>query len=256
MEDAHLHNMLRKDGARPRRGTMVNSDEEGPAVSSSASQQHQPVLPAKIQRQSSLRRDIDRDGVDQARRNSADIPATRIDTGVKDHSSDEHVRAASSRPSTANPSAPAKWSGSVEQRLLRDLPFNLQGLSSSNLQFSSASSLKLPSNLSAPITSLLNTLAEPCLLYKGLSVFVESEEGGLVNQSLRAAIAVELRAYLSLVATLEAEIRQALAAIGEGTEPQGVRKGGVTLKRCVVWTRDATMALRLMSLIVEEAQSK
>ena len=77
-----------------------------------------------------------------------------------------------------------------------------------------------------------------------------------MNQSLRAAIAIELRAYLSLVATLEAEIRQALVAIGDGTEPQGVRKGGVTLKRCVVWTRDATMALRLMSLIVEEAQSK
>jgi hypothetical protein len=32
----------------------------------------------------------------------------------------------------------------------------------------------------APITSLLNTLAEPCLLYKGLSAFVGSEEGGLV----------------------------------------------------------------------------
>jgi gamma-tubulin complex component 3 len=34
-------------------------------------------------------------------------------------------------------------------------------------------------------------LAEPCLLYKGLSAFVGSEEGGLVNQSLRAAIAIE-----------------------------------------------------------------
>ncbi|KAJ5188585.1 Spc97/Spc98 [Penicillium cf. griseofulvum] len=254
MEEAHLHNMLGK-GGRPRRGTMIDSEDEGPAVSSSASQQHQRILPAKMERQSSLRHDIDR-GVDQAGRSSTEIPAARVETGVNDLANDEHVRAASPRPSTANPSGPAEFSGSAEHRLLRDLPFNLQGLSSSNLQFSSSSSLKLPSNLSAPITSLLNTLAEPCLLYKGLSVFVESEDGGLVNQSLRAAIAIELRAYLSLVATLEAEIRQALAAIGDGTEAQGVRKGGVTLKRCVVWTRDATMALRLMSLIVEEAQSK
>ncbi|KAJ5950809.1 Gamma tubulin complex protein 3 [Penicillium vulpinum] len=253
MDEAHLHNMLGK-GGRSRRGTMIDSEDEGPAISSSASQQHHRVLPAKVERQSSLKRDVNRDGGDQAGRGEAEIPATRVDAGVNDRSSDE--RASSPRPSTANPSDPAKFSGSVEHRLLRDLPFNLQGLSSSNLQFSSSSSLKLPSNLSAPITSLLNTLAEPCLLYKGLSAFVETEEGGLVNQSLRAAIAIELRAYLSLVATLEAEIRQALAAIGDGNEPQGVRKGGVTLKRCVVWTRDATMALRLMSLIVEEAQSK
>jgi gamma-tubulin complex component 3 len=256
MEEGNLQNMLGKNGARPRRNTVIDSDDEGPAVSSSASQQHHRVPVAKLERQSSLRHDLNREGIDRDGRNVAEKPVNRVETGPNDRSSDENIRASSPRPSSANPSDPAKMSGSVEHRLLRDLPFNLQGLSSSNLQFSSSSSLKLPSNLSAPVTSLLNTLAEPCLLYKGLSMFVEGADGGLVNQSLRAAIAIELRAYLSLVATLEAEIRQALAAIGDGTEPQGVRKGGVTLKRCVVWTRDATMALRLMSLIVEEAQSK
>jgi gamma-tubulin complex component 3 len=253
MDEAHLQNMVRKGGARPRRGTVVDSEDEGPAVSSSASQIHQRVPPAKLEQQSSLRYDVDRDEVDHATRGGTERPPSRAETGANDRYSDERARVPSPRPSS---SGQAKNSGSVEHQLLRDLPFNLQGLSSSNLHFSSPSSLKLPSNLPAPITSLLNSLAEPCLLYKGLSVFVESEEGGLVNQSLRAAIAIELRAYLSLVATLEAEIRQALAAIGDGTEPQGVRKGGVTLKRCVVWTRDATMALRLMSLIMEEAQSK
>ncbi|KAJ5561429.1 hypothetical protein N7535_004104 [Penicillium sp. DV-2018c] len=256
MEQGNLQNMLGKNGARPRRNTAIDSDDEGPAVSSSASQQHHRAPKAKLERQSSLRHDIDREGVDYAGRNTAEKPISRVETGANDRSSEKDIRASSPRPSSAKASDPAKSSGSVEHRLLRDLPFNLQGLSSSNLQFSSSSSLKLPSNLSAPITSLLNTLAEPCLLYKGLSMFVDGGDGGLVNQSLRAAIAIELRAYLSLVATLEAEIRQALAAIGDGTEPQGVRKGGVTLKRCVVWTRDATMALRLMSLIVEEAQSK
>jgi gamma-tubulin complex component 3 len=157
---------------------------------------------------------------------------------------------------TETPASHARSTESVENGLLRDLPFNLQGLSSTNLQFQSTSVLKLPSNLPAPIVSLLNALAEPCLLYKELAGFVESAEGGLVNQSLRAAVANELRSYLGLVATLEAEIRQALAAIGNASTMQGVRKGGVTLKRCMVWTRDATMALRLMSLIVEEARGK
>lgn len=143
----------------------------------------------------------------------------------------------------------------AENGLLRDLPFVLQGLSSSNLEFTS-STLKLPPTLPIPLVSLLNTLAEPGLLYKGLSAFVESSSGGLLNQSLRAALSNELRSYLGLVATLEGEIRRALAAPGASTSPASVAKTGVTLKRCVVWTRDATMALRLMSVIVEEAQSK
>lgn len=104
------------------------------------------------------------------------------------------------------------------------------------------------------MTSLLHTLAEPCLLYKGLSTFVDSSEGGLVSQALRAAIGNELRSYLSLVATLEGEIRRALTAAADETDPKGAVKGAVTLKRCVIWTREATMALRLMSSMVEQSK--
>ncbi|EDN02187.1 predicted protein [Histoplasma mississippiense (nom. inval.)] len=87
--------------------------------------------------------------------------------------------------------------------------------------------------------------------------FVEETEGGLVKQSVRAAIGNELRSYLGLVATLEGEIRSALATVSDNsTEPKGTLKAGVTLKRCVVWMREATMALRLMSLIVEESRGK
>ncbi|KAH0292936.1 hypothetical protein M436DRAFT_69483 [Aureobasidium namibiae CBS 147.97] len=142
-----------------------------------------------------------------------------------------------------------------EAQLLRDLPFTLQGLSSTNLAFSD-SSLKLPSTLPVPIISLLHTLAEPSLLYRSLSAFVESSEGGLVGQSLRSAIGVELRAYLGLVATLEAQIRRALTQLQESPGNLGLGKAGVTLKRCVVWTREATMGLRLMSMMVEEAKEK
>ena len=143
-----------------------------------------------------------------------------------------------------------------EPSLLRDLPFCLQGLSTTNLHFA-ADSLKIPRNLPVPIVSLLHTLAEPCLLYRRLSAFIEQSEGGLVEQSLRAAVGNELRSYLGLVATLEGEIRRALTALSEdGSDPISVMKSGVTLKRCVVWMRDATMALRLMSLMVEQSQSK
>lgn len=144
----------------------------------------------------------------------------------------------------------------TELELLRDLPFNLQGLSSANLEFTSPASLKLPSTLPIPILSLLHTLSEPCLLYRSLAEFVLEKDGGLINQSLRAAISDELRSYLTLIATLEGEIRRALTANEKGETPQNIRLAGVTLKRCVVWTRDATLGLRLMSLIVQASKEK
>ena len=143
-----------------------------------------------------------------------------------------------------------------ETALLRDLPFTLQGLSSSHLPFSPPSTLRIPPTLPVPIVSILHTLAEPSLLYKSLSAFVQSPDEGLLGQSLRAAIAGELRSYLGLVATLEGQIRRALSSLDETTPRGGIGKAGVTLKRCVVWTREATMGLRLISLIGEESKSK
>lgn len=142
----------------------------------------------------------------------------------------------------------------TEMALLRDLPFTLQGLSSTHLSFSSSRILKLPHTLPPPIISILHTLAEPSLLYKGLAEFVQSSEGGLLGQSLRAAIEGELRSYLGLVATLEAQIRRALSSIGKDQSTGAISKTGVTLRRCIVWTREATMGLRLLSLIAEESK--
>ena len=71
----------------------------------------------------------------------------------------------------------------------------------------------------------------------------------MVGQSLKSAIGLELRGYINLVGSLENEIRRAVATADTAI---GVRTAGVTLKRCVVWTREATMGLRLMSLIVEQ----
>ncbi|KAF3915066.1 hypothetical protein ABW21_db0205857 [Orbilia brochopaga] len=149
-----------------------------------------------------------------------------------------------------------------EVALLKDLPFTLQGVSSKNLTFTNENTLKLPPNLPIPLISLLHTLAEPALLYRSLSAFVEesdSAEGksGLVNQSLSAAIGNELKAYLSLVAGLEGEIRRASGILGDDDEHGlAMRKAGVTLRRCVIWTREATMGLRLLSAIVEASTEK
>ncbi|KAI1341414.1 spindle pole body component alp6 [Xylariaceae sp. FL0016] len=144
----------------------------------------------------------------------------------------------------------------TEPALLRDLPYTLQGLSSTTLPFGKEYSLKLPSTLPPPLIGLLHTLAEPSLLYWTLEDFVKTPTRGLLDQSLRAAIKDELRSYLTLVATLEGQIRRALATIDENAPRNGIGKAGVTLKRCVVWTREATMGLRLMSLIAEQSKSK
>ncbi|KAI2469463.1 spindle pole body component alp6 [Annulohypoxylon bovei var. microspora] len=143
-----------------------------------------------------------------------------------------------------------------EPALLRDLPYTLQGLSSTTLPFGNDYSLKLPATLPSPIIGILHTLAEPSLLYRTLEDFVKAPIKGLIGQSLRAAISNELRSYLTLVATLEGQIRRALSTINENAPRSGIGKAGVTLKRCVVWTREATMGLRLMSLIAEESKSK
>ncbi|KJZ78725.1 hypothetical protein HIM_02116 [Hirsutella minnesotensis 3608] len=143
-----------------------------------------------------------------------------------------------------------------ETVMLRDLPFTLQGLSSTSLPFLSQDTLKLPSTLPLPLISILHTVAEPALLYRRLDAFCKSSPRGLLGQSLRSAIGNELRSYLSLIATLEGQIRRALSSLDESSPRGGIGKAGVTLKRCVVWTREATMGLRLMCLIAEESDDK
>ena len=138
--------------------------------------------------------------------------------------------------------------GPSEAALLRDLPFTLP--------FTSLTTLDLPPNLPIPIISLLHTLAEPSLLFRSLSDFVESRDEGLIGQSLRSAISSELRSYLGLISTLEGAIRRAITSLDSHEQQGRVGKAGVTLRRCVVWTREATMGLRLMSLMVEKAKGR
>lgn len=151
------------------------------------------------------------------------------------------------------------WPDSLEPSeatILRDLPFMLQGVSTTHFAFNSATTMRMPQSLPGPLISLLHALAEPGLLYRGLANFQESADGGLISQSLRSAISDELRAYLGLVASLEGQIRRALTDLDGASSRARLGKAGVTLKRCVIWTRDATMGLRLMSTIVEESRNR
>lgn len=242
LDDGNLDNLLFKSRAGMR-GALVD-DDEGPAISSSVSQRgealdrRRPVRPAAT-------------GKPRRSRPATTEEARETSSGrARGTSTPREVPQATPSQTEKQESSPTK---TAESSLLRDLPFILQGLSSTNMEFSSSTVLKLPTNLPIPMVSLLHTLAEPCLLYKELSGFVDSSDGGLVSQALRASIFTELRSYLGLVATLEGEIRRALTAAASD-DPKGMVKGAVTLKRCVVWTRDATMALRLMSIMVEEAK--
>ncbi|KAI9892780.1 MAG: Microtubule-nucleating Tub4p (gamma-tubulin) complex component [Vezdaea aestivalis] len=174
-------------------------------------------------------------------------------TAAKEH-------ADSTRPDDGEGKATAQGEGPgiapSEPTLLRDLPYMLQGVSSDSLSYSAESGITFSPLLPVPIISLLHSLAEPSLLYQKLSVFVKSHQDGSILQSLQAAIGREVQSYLGLVATLDGEIRRALTAIENDPSRSALGKTGVTLKRCVFWTREATMGLRLMSVIVEESHDK
>lgn len=245
MDDGNLDNLLFK--SRPGRRPPVDDVDEGPAISSSVSQRGGP-----LERRRSARGSI---AADKQRRSHPTATEEARDSGHLGRSRATSTPKEAAAPLQQDTQAESTHEKPAESTLLRDLPFVLQGLSSTNMEFSSSTILKLPTDLPIPMISLLHTLAEPCLLYKELSAFVDSSEGGLVSQALRAAIFNELRSYLGLVATLEGEIRRALTAAASD-DPKGMIKGSVTLKRCVVWTRDATMALRLMSTMVEEARGR
>ena len=191
-------------------------------------------------------------------------PSTHRERQRPNSSHDRMRESESTAAGIANPES-GETSGSLyepskgnpaESEILRELPFTLQGVSSNNLQFESSSKLRLPNTLPLPIVSLLHTLAEPSLLYRQLSDFVQSDDDGLIRQSLKAAISIQLREYLSLITTLEGEIRRALTTVEREGPGRDTKKANVTLKRCVIYTRDATMALRLMSLMVEESKCK
>ncbi|KAG4301324.1 hypothetical protein PCK1_002250 [Pneumocystis canis] len=142
-----------------------------------------------------------------------------------------------------------------ECSLLKDVSFILQGISSVSVTFSSNESAIISSKFPFTVASLLSHIVELGLLYKQLSTFISSSQNikktnGLIKQSFFSCLDQELSAYLSLVSALEVEIRKDRLLSDDNLE-----KRSVTLKRVIIWTKDASMGLRLMALMVENCKN-
>ncbi|UKZ52126.1 hypothetical protein TrVGV298_005901 [Trichoderma virens] len=140
---------------------------------------------------SNYREAVARDAVKKrARARSKSIPMPRIeDESMRDSPAPEELPhkipkepkriAEEKQPQPEPPS---------ETAILRDLPFTLQGVSSTTLPFAKDDILRLPATLPLPLISILHTLAEPSLLYRRLDNFCQTPANGLLAQSLRSAI--------------------------------------------------------------------
>ncbi|KAG5519070.1 hypothetical protein PMAC_002156 [Pneumocystis sp. 'macacae'] len=141
-----------------------------------------------------------------------------------------------------------------ESSLLKDVCFILQGISSASVTFSGSGSAVISSKFPPTIASLLSYVVEPGMLYKQLSITISSQDvrntSGLIKQSFFSCLDLELSAYLTLVSALEVEIRKDLLLSDDHLE-----KRSVTLKRIIIWTREASMGLRLMTLMVENCKN-
>ncbi|KTW25846.1 hypothetical protein T552_03119 [Pneumocystis carinii B80] len=142
-----------------------------------------------------------------------------------------------------------------ESTLLKDISFILQGISSSSVRFSNEGSATISPKLPFTVASLLCHIVELGLLYKQLFTFISFSHNikksiGLIKQSFFSCLDQELSAYLNLVSTLEVEIRKDLLLPDDQ-----LKMRSVTLKRIIIWTREASMALRLMALMVENCKN-
>lgn len=123
-------------------------------------------------------------------------------------------------------------------------------------------------SLPAPTRVMLHQLAELGWLYRKIERAVSESSApgpqgkaggatapgraiGMVEQSLHAALKLEMTEYYRLVAVLEGELEDNTGEVGapgvEGLE------GGLTLRRLMVWTEETKLRMRLMATLVEEA---
>ncbi|WBW72192.1 gamma tubulin complex GCP3 subunit Alp6 [Schizosaccharomyces osmophilus] len=135
--------------------------------------------------------------------------------------------------------------------------FILQGVSTDLVSFHDGSadlSQQIPSHHILQIRSL----CEIGLLYRQLKRFADydgfqtspstlrlsessSEEQTLALQSFRAFVSKELTQYLSLIASLESQLRT----------DNSTRSQTVSIRRCIVWTNKPRLKFRILSSIVD-----
>lgn len=75
----------------------------------------------------------------------------------------------------------------------------------------------------------------------------------MVKQSLCSAVNAELTEYFRLVAVLEGELNSLDAPVVEGATGQECFKGGLTLRRVMVWTDPMRLRLGLIARLVSSS---
>ncbi|CAG8441389.1 8353_t:CDS:10 [Ambispora leptoticha] len=102
------------------------------------------------------------------------------------------------------------------------------------------------------IVFVFQGIDEMGLLYGKVDTFVKSKINdssiGLVGQAFCSALQRELTDYFRLMAILESQITKKIE-----TE-KGSSKGGLSLKRVLVWTQDSLAKLRIMSVLVNHCK--
>ncbi|KAG5360963.1 Spindle pole body component alp6 [Yarrowia sp. B02] len=114
--------------------------------------------------------------------------------------------------------------------MLQDIPYIIQGLHTKSYQWT-AEGIELDKNMPLQLVSLVSEALEPALLYRQIREYLDTPTSGLTAQALKGVVEQELRNYLGVVSVLESEIRN---------------KGDVTLRRCVLLLKEATLALRVL----------
>lgn len=179
----------------------------------------------------------------------------------------------------------------TEQELLRDILYILQGIDGKYVHFSTSKptrstsaplegSINIVSDLVClilpdlrrmlimycaqiqvpqPTQDLLHRIAELGWLYRKIDTTIssESQDKGLIVQSLHSALQKELTEYYKLIAVLEAQMSKEAALDGKeelvdvSREEELSDITGLTLKRLVVWTEDMRLRMRMMGVLVE-----
>lgn len=116
------------------------------------------------------------------------------------------------------------------QPLLQDIPYIIQGLHTKSYQWTNEG-IEMDKNMPIQLVGLVSEALEPALLYRQIRELLDQPTSGLTAQALKGVVEQELRNYLGVVSVLESEIRN---------------KGDVTLRRCVLLLKEATLALRVL----------
>lgn len=142
-----------------------------------------------------------------------------------------------------------------EAALLRDVIFALQGIDGRYVRFDEGRDAYVVApevGVPLPTRLLVRRITELGWMYRRVSAYVRETLAlpavGLVEQSFCGALQQELTDYYRLVAVLESQLADTLAAGARHPEYQ------FTLRRLHVWVQDPMQRLRLLAMLADAAR--